>query len=374
MNIKSYLAKNYINFRGWSTKRKIVVIESDDWGSIRMPSKAAYEYLLRKGVPVDKSAFTRFDTLESEEDIVQLFEVLSSIKDVHGHHAVITANALVANPDFDAIRENGFNHYHFEPITKTFERYQENKAFQLWKGDGIRSNLLFPQFHGREHLHPMRWLRLLRNGDKEELLGFEQKALLGLYKPDIKDRTKRYMAACEYHTEDEKEMVEMSTTEGLKLFIDIFGFSSKSFVASQSIFGEHLNKVLANEGVKYHQCGQQYVPKGGEIYQKNRFWGSQNKEGMLYWRRNCTFEPYKNQYRDHVNDCLKEIEIAFRWGKPAVINSHRINFVGSIDKGNREQSLIKLMSLLKNVVKRWPDAEFMNSADLGTLISETKNV
>ena len=42
MNIRNKLAKYYINLRGWKTNRKIVVIESDDWGSIRMASLKSY--------------------------------------------------------------------------------------------------------------------------------------------------------------------------------------------------------------------------------------------------------------------------------------------------------------------------------------------
>jgi len=60
MNIKRILAKNYVNFRGWSSKEKYIIFESDDWGSIRMPSKKTYDYLLRKGIPVDKNYFTKY--------------------------------------------------------------------------------------------------------------------------------------------------------------------------------------------------------------------------------------------------------------------------------------------------------------------------
>jgi hypothetical protein len=42
MNLRDILGKYYINLRGWKTKRKIVVIESDDWGSIRMPSPESF--------------------------------------------------------------------------------------------------------------------------------------------------------------------------------------------------------------------------------------------------------------------------------------------------------------------------------------------
>jgi len=37
--IKKIAMRNVANIPGWRTDRKIVVIESDDWGAIRMPSK-----------------------------------------------------------------------------------------------------------------------------------------------------------------------------------------------------------------------------------------------------------------------------------------------------------------------------------------------
>ena len=58
------------NLPGWCTNRKIVVIESDDWGSIRMPSEFAYSNLLNKGIDVDKSyLYDTLDSLEKKEDL-----------------------------------------------------------------------------------------------------------------------------------------------------------------------------------------------------------------------------------------------------------------------------------------------------------------
>ena len=97
------IKKNLINVPGWVTSKKIVVIESDDWGSVSMPSLEAYNRLLAAGVPVDKSSFTQFDSLESEEDLNELFNVLTKYRDFKGNHPCITACAVVANPDFDKI-------------------------------------------------------------------------------------------------------------------------------------------------------------------------------------------------------------------------------------------------------------------------------
>ena len=60
MQAKSLLSnvlRNIRNIPGWQTKRKIVVVESDDWGSIRMRSSEAYLSFLDKGYNVDKSNY-----------------------------------------------------------------------------------------------------------------------------------------------------------------------------------------------------------------------------------------------------------------------------------------------------------------------------
>ena len=99
------LRKSYVNFRGWSTKRKLLLIESDDWGSIRMPNREVYNLLLSKGLPVDRSRYSKFDTLESQTDLERLFETLAKVKDKNGNAASLTANYLVANPDFEKIKK-----------------------------------------------------------------------------------------------------------------------------------------------------------------------------------------------------------------------------------------------------------------------------
>ena len=116
-NIKSALKTNISNVFGWRTKRHIVVIESDDWGSIRMSSKEAFEIMLKAGMPVDRSHYNIFDSLECNDDLEQMFEILSKFKDITGRHPVITGVNIVANPNFEKIRENNYTEYFYEPYT-----------------------------------------------------------------------------------------------------------------------------------------------------------------------------------------------------------------------------------------------------------------
>jgi hypothetical protein len=372
MNFKTYIAKNYVNFRGWSTKRQLVVIESDDWGSIRMPSKKVYDDLLAQGIPVDKSYFTKYDSLESLEDLEQLFAVLQSFKDKNGRNPSITANALVANPDFDAIKANHFSCYCYEKIEQTYLRYYGNtKVFDTWKA-GIKNRLLYPQFHGREHIGVWEWMNAIRSGETQELQGFENKAILGLGNRKSATRQKDYTAAFDYVTDEEKYSLLPILEDGLQLFEKTFGFPSKSFVAPSSIRGDYLDEFLSKKGVVYHQLGQQYEPTGdGRLKLIDRFWGDRNEYGQLYWRRNVTFEPSRNPNFDWVKSAMEEMAIAFRWGKPAVINSHRVNFIGSLSEENRTNSNRLLTELLKAMLQKWPDIEFMCSDELGDYMVST---
>jgi hypothetical protein len=120
------------NLPGWRTERKIIVIESDDWGSIRMPSLQSFEALKKEGVSVDKGDSKRFntlDTLASKEDFETLFSTLSSFKDKKNNHPVITAMALSANPDFKKIEEEQFSQYYYQTISETLIEYKQEDAF-----------------------------------------------------------------------------------------------------------------------------------------------------------------------------------------------------------------------------------------------------
>ena len=97
---KSLLSVHASNIPGWCTNRKIVVIESDDWGSIRMSSLEAFKKLLKAGMREDRNHYNLYDSLESNRDLECLFETLSNFKDKNGKAPVMTGVNVVANPVF----------------------------------------------------------------------------------------------------------------------------------------------------------------------------------------------------------------------------------------------------------------------------------
>ena len=82
-------------------------------------------------------------------------------------------------------------------------------------------------------------------------------------------------------------------------------------------------------------------------------------------------EPsFAHKGSDPVDDCLLDISVAFRMGKPAIVGTHRINYVGSLSSGNRDVGLSALDRLLGIVRMRWPNVEFLASDMLGDTIAK----
>ena len=102
-------------------------------------------------------------------------------------------------------------------------------------------------------------------------------------------------------------------------------------------------------------------------------WEKINKLGQIIITRNCGFEPSDNSKSDWVDSCLADIKNAFYWNKPAVVSTHRVNYVSGIVEKNGVSGIIELSKLLKRIIKIWPDVEFITSNELGDLIKESKN-
>ena len=374
---KSALRVNVSNIPGWRTKRHIVVIESDDWGSIRMSSLENFNRMLKAGMPVDKSHYNLYDALECNDDLIALMETLSKFKDVTGRPPVFTGVNVVANPDFEKIKQNGFLEYVYEPYTETCKRYDNHeKVYELWK-EAIAKRLIVPIFHGREHLNAQFWLRALQMGDKSTLLGFENE-VTGM--PGIKgEKLPDFQAAFDIDTKADLPYQKEVIKTGLDLFEQLYGYRSKYFVPTNGPFNNTLEETLNECGIRYINTGKkQREPLGDGQYRVNtRFLGDKNQFSQIYLTRNCFFEPAATGFDvpanyDWINNCLKEIEIAFRWHKPATISSHRVNYIGYLHPENRENSLRQLSELFSRLLKRWPDIEFMTSSELGDLIVENK--
>jgi|SRR5690554_1170072 len=374
LSLKQKAAKNYINALGWKSKQKYVVIESDDWGAIRMPSKEVYQKLIEHDISVDKLHMDKLDSIESSTDLEALFTTLEKFQDKDDHPAVFTAYHVVANPDFEKIEASGKKEYHYETILATYARHKHTEQAPELIKQGMQRGIYIPQFHGREHIHVKRYMEAINSDSEKEQLAFKNRAIISSQsKVCNKPYKSFYFRGFDYDSSAEHPDLENIHRDGLQIFKEIFGMPSITFVAQGSVWGDHILSMLKEEGVKLIP-GQQHKPVGmGKTKVVDKRWGSKNEYGQIHWRRNCQFEPARDQNFDWVGKCLSEMKIAFRWGKPAVISAHRENFIGSIFEENREQSLNKLEALLEAVLTTWPDVKFISSAQLAEImISDIK--
>lgn len=369
MGLKENILMNVLNARGFKTTRKIVVFESDDWGSIRMPSIRAYENLLHKGIKVDQSLYDRLDTLEHKADLSNLLEVLAGVRDMHGRPALFTLNTVLANPDFEKIKEDNYQRYHYELFFDSYQRYYGEDLMPLWK-DGILSGLIRPQFHAREHINTSLWMKDLSAGHPETRIAFEA-GFFGLKTVTSSACQKHYLAA--YWSENPMDMLQKSLIikDGLDLFKSTFGYNSSSLIACNYIWPVEMEVEFERYGIRYLQ-GQraQMAPQmvNGACRSLYRRTGQDNPHGQYYLVRNCLFEPYSDRQKDWVSSCLQEISNSFFWNTPAILSTHRINYVSNLNIENRDNNLNLLKELLFEILKRWPEVEFMSSDSLGDLI------
>lgn len=374
MVAKSWVKGMVTNLRGPLLLDQIVVFESDDWGAVRTPSNESLSRLKQLGVNVNDCHYTLYDSLASSEDLTALFEVLGSTEDVNGQNPVLTANTIVGNPDFQRIKERDYQEYVWEDFRTSIRRLDDSDdPFKVWK-QGIANKLFHPQFHGREHLNISRWIRALQKNDTITKEAFNQ-GICSLSGHILSNPRGSHLAAYDGSVDEKIFSVDEIVKEGLTKFKQIFGYSSKSMIAPNYVWNDEVEEAGFAKGVRYIQSSTaQRLPSsfGAKTQIKRHYMGQRNILGQMYLLRNCHFEPSSNPHKDWVDSCLNEISIAFKMKKPAIISTHRVNFVGRLNEKNRDRGLNDLSKLLNVIIKKWPDVRFMTSDQLGDFITNRR--
>lgn len=351
---------NVKNIPGWKTDRKIVAFAVDDYGNVRVHSKKARDRMNKAGLKVE-NRFDAYDALETEQDLSLLFDTLSSVKDAHGRHPVFTALTVVANINFEDQLER--SKYVYELLPETFVKNKQEKTWILWQ-EGTTKGLLFPQFHGREHLNVKLLEANLDLGEYTTRVSIENKSYTSIHNQLFP--TISYTAAFDIETSDDLTPQEEILRKGLDHFEEIFGWRSKTFNPPGGRENRFLHKVLFDNGIEFIETP--FLKKehmGNNKYRWSlNYTGKRNIYGQHFLVRNCVFEPTSNDKIDWVGLCVKQIESAFQRKKPAVISSHRVNFCGHIEENNRKQGISSLKHLLNEILNLWPEVEFMSTLEL----------
>lgn len=351
---------------GYQTDKKQILLLSDDWGSVRIKSTQDQEALVKKGLIIN-NRFDQYDSLETNEDLELLFEVLTKYKDHNGNHPCMTAVTNVANPDFKKIKESDFQEYHYETIASTYLRYPDSDRVLNLTHEGIQNKIFIPQSHGREHVQVNWWMEELQNKDSFASKFFDHEFFF-LYNSLLKNnyRGRDIVAAFDVLTQDDLDSQIIIAKDSLIIFDNLFGFKSKIFTPPALFYNPQIEEIIKREGIDWIDVGRLFkVPQtdGTEKWQFN-YLGRKKKSGLKVLVRNAMFESNISQSESAVDRCLYDIEQAFKLRQPAIISNHRACFTGRIDDNNRRKGLFELDLLFSRIVKKWPDVEFISINEL----------
>jgi hypothetical protein len=217
------------------------------------------------------------------------------------------------------------------------------------------------------------WLTQLKKGNLKVKEAFDL-GFWGIPLDANNFKNQNLMATYDSFTQSNKQDYLDSISEGIAMFNAQFGKSPTSFIPNNYIFPLSLIDDLASfnidsmQGMKYS-----YLPKEGKNIpreQKRRINGQQEipNSRIISLVRNVQFEPalFKDKLKT-LNLCLNQIKWAFLFGKPAIIDTHRLNYVGGLSKVNRDENLKLLKQLINEIIKKWPEVEFESTENLGKL-------
>jgi hypothetical protein len=320
----------------------------------------------------------QLDRLESNDDVESLFEVLLRHRDSHGNYACITANCILQNPDFKAIKESNFERFVGVSLMNIIDEYPDCDRVLNIQKRGIELGLFFPQFHGREHIHIRRWLDGLKRDVSFLRKAFEF-GLISFHQTKKLPCVAYFMDAM--NPVDKQNLTEIVhiVKDGLEMFHQQWGYRSDTMIAPCYFWNSSMEAELESSGIGAFQGLR--IQKHSDVGASKQAFKkiphkqfSKNKSGQFYFVRKAFFEPSLNPNKDWVDACLAEISKALSRDNVAIICSHRLNYIGSINRDNRDRNLGNLDNLLRKIKQKFPDCLFANSSGLLDQLKNQKDV
>lgn len=355
-----------INSLGFHCDTPMLVIESDDWGSIRVPSVDVLWDYQRQFPDHVLNHYQVFDALDTAQDLESLGSLLRCFVDQYDRHPVFTMNYSMANPVFDDDNSTLGEPFRFEPIWETFLREQgEQSSLAAMRSNAYR-DVFTPQLHGREHLNVTAWrhgiekAENLRCAYQMRMIGLDPGPFSAL---DALNRNNREISLYDY------------LLDACRLFADCFGYEPESFIPPCYVINHVEERRLFEMGITVLQSGAKINRslQNGRLVGVPTPMGSRAARGQVRLVRNVQFEPSRwlfegKSAEDLIEGSFLEIKRAIDLRQPAIVCSHRVNYVGGMSVQNRESSLECLNRLLKKVLDAYPTISFLSSDELGKLI------
>lgn len=349
----------------------LIVFQSDDWGTQRIPVGLKISHLIS-----ETNEFEVYDTLENEVDLEQFRDTICLINNQIVPKFKFTFNVVSGNPDFKKIRNRHYQEFFAQNLNESYEFYGYNKLKlkEQWNLL-LDSKFLNFQFHSREHVNYKLWLDSIRSKDPKSCVAFDL-GFWGISTEFTKKRNQSFMATWD---KDLDLLDAQNFRQGLVYFKDYFNINPISFVPNNYIFHKKNMNILEENGIISIQ-GKNYLiqPQNRRLFkyrhkiERNMGTIEKGSNSLISIVRNVQFEPSKDLFSNKHNEsftpqidlAMNQINLAIMKGLPAVIDTHRVNYVGGRNEQNRDYGLQQLRKLVERIHNNYPDAEFISTTEL----------
>ena len=363
---------------GYKTTQPVLIIESDDWGSIRS-NLAGIKRAEENGISLKEDIFCAFDTIENADDIKLIIEKFHVIKDCYGDPLILTANFLTQNPNLKKISEENFEKYYSESIIDSYIKNNCGDVLKFVK-EGMDKGVIMPQLHGREHLNVPNWMKDLKKDSyrSKELVKF------GIVSSPLSKNISNkfcYEDALNYN-KGHIDYCYKYVDEAYKDFYDLFGFYSKTFISPCGVVSSTFEKnFLENKfHILQHTTDRFHNEDGTTNYLKERKSKFTIKNNCINLSRTIFGENVIVKLdRNLIKTGVNVARICHFFRKPIIISAHRINFCSGIyGKELRNENVDNLINLVLAIKKAIPCIKFISSDKIDeyirlTIINQAKN-
>jgi hypothetical protein len=303
----------------WSGQRA-VVFESDDWGLAGfVPADSAWHGVDREALaPGRFPAVYWGSTLEDSAAVAELAAVLERAVGRDGLPAVLQPNYVMSSLQLED--DDHWRRYDLPAFPPVYARPGMWGAVR----DALGRGVWYPEFHAAWHYDPDR--RREQTEGAPEVAAAARRGIM-LFPGSERAR--------ELGAWRSTEALTSELEAALDLFRGVFGRRPGSIIAPDYAWNSRNEDIWQGRGLTVIQAKREQRNPGfgvGTAY-RIRKWADRQyarafRPDRIYLERNCRFEPV--QYPDPdavVRSCLSEIATAWERGEPAVVETHRINFV-----------------------------------------------
>lgn len=353
----SFLAGGPRRAVDWQLMRA-VVIQSDDWGFAGFaPAAEAWRGVERDSLAPGRFPDTYWDsTLEDAAAVEAMTEILAAARGRDGLPAVFQPNYILFSMDHDGTQ---WRRYALPALPPAYRRPG------LWAAvaEARRAGVWHPELHGAWHYDPD--LRIAR--------ALESPAAARATAAGITVFRDAH-GARELGPWRDREVLAAELDASRAVFAELFGTEPASVIAPDYTWSARNEDIWVSRGLRIIQAKREQrdptLPAGraGRVVKwLDRRLAHLIRADRSYVERNCRFEPAQHGDPDQVADrCARQVFGAWAAGEPAVIETHRVNFV-HLDAGVAERGRDGLAGLLQRIGAQSPGPLFLSDAEVAQL-------